>query len=101
LGERDGAGVVQAGDYSVEAKAIRETLELMRDLGVSYHYPLPVPPPFHRRVVTRPSRRIICILPSELGIPRAFNTSAVCRRQCPEVASVLVSDRGVVSRFHS
>jgi hypothetical protein len=25
----------------------------VRDLGVSYHYPLPVPP-FHRRVVTRP-----------------------------------------------
>ena len=44
------------GDYSVEAKAIRETLELVRDLGVSYHHPLPVPP-FHRRVVTRPSRR--------------------------------------------
>ena len=34
------------GDYSVEAKAIRETLELVRDLGVSYHYPLPVTPPF-------------------------------------------------------
>ena len=32
------------GDYSVEAKAIRETLELVRDLGVSYHHPLPVPP---------------------------------------------------------
>ena len=32
------------GDHSVEAKATRETLELVRDLGVSYHYPLPVPP---------------------------------------------------------
>ena len=44
MGERDSAGVVQARDYSVEAKAFRETLELVRNLGVSYRYPLPVPP---------------------------------------------------------
>ena len=40
------------GDYSVEAKAIRETLERARPCGL-LHYPLV--PPFHRRVVTRPS----------------------------------------------
>ena len=44
------------GDYSVEAKAIRETLELVRDLGVSYHYPLPVPP-LSQKGGHSPSRR--------------------------------------------